>query len=215
MHSGNIKYGPAHLRDVDDVDERMPQNLGERCTNAPHAQHEGAQHGNAQQWHKQVHHTPSTKERSTGIHRKGTHSTEYAQQGNAQQSHGMRARCAAAASGARGLAAPSPSISGPPRRLCITERDVAPTSRPAAPGAPRHGSGRTILHAPSSRDSEQHEHTQHEHRGHKRTAQGPHSARAHTSGPRKSRRCASIQAYFLTGFLFTAAVPPARARERC
>ena len=40
-------------RDVDDVYERMPHDVGEICTSAPHAQHEGAQlehasHGHAQ-----------------------------------------------------------------------------------------------------------------------------------------------------------------------
>ena len=41
------------------------------------------------------------------------------------------------------------------------------------------------LHAPTSRDSAQHEHTQHEHTAHERTAQVPHRARAHASGSRK------------------------------
>ena len=54
MHSASTKHGPVHPRDVDDVDERMSHDLGERCTSAPHAQHEGAQlehtpHGHAQQ----------------------------------------------------------------------------------------------------------------------------------------------------------------------
>ena len=42
MHSASTKHGPVHPRDVDDVDERMSHDLGERCTSAPHAQHEGA-----------------------------------------------------------------------------------------------------------------------------------------------------------------------------
>ena len=54
MHSASTKHGPVHPRDVDDVDERMSHDLSERCTSAPHAQHEGAQlehtpHGHAQQ----------------------------------------------------------------------------------------------------------------------------------------------------------------------
>ena len=43
MHSASTKHGPVHPRDVDDVDERMSHDLGERCTSAPHAQQEGAQ----------------------------------------------------------------------------------------------------------------------------------------------------------------------------
>ena len=54
MHSASTKHGPVHPRDVDDVDEGMSHDLGESCTSAPHAQHEGAQlehtpHGHAQQ----------------------------------------------------------------------------------------------------------------------------------------------------------------------
>ena len=54
MHSASTKHGPVHPRDVDDVDERMSHDLGERCTSAPHARQEGAQlehtpHGHAQQ----------------------------------------------------------------------------------------------------------------------------------------------------------------------
>ena len=54
MHSASTKHGPVHPRDVDDDDERMSHDLSERCTSAPHAQHEGAQlehapHGHAQQ----------------------------------------------------------------------------------------------------------------------------------------------------------------------
>ena len=30
MHSASTKHGPAHPRDVNDVGERMPHNLGER-----------------------------------------------------------------------------------------------------------------------------------------------------------------------------------------
>ena len=52
MHSASIKYGPAHPRDVDDIDERMPHdtmsasavwaNHGRsttNCTGTPNAQH--------------------------------------------------------------------------------------------------------------------------------------------------------------------------------
>ena len=53
MHSTSTKHGPAHPRDVDDVDERRPHDLDERCTSAPHAQHEGAQHSHAQHSHAQ------------------------------------------------------------------------------------------------------------------------------------------------------------------
>ena len=54
MHSASTKHGPVHPRDVDDDDEWMSHDLSERCTSAPHAQHEGAQlehapHGHAQQ----------------------------------------------------------------------------------------------------------------------------------------------------------------------
>jgi len=54
MHSASTKHGPGHPQDVDDDDERMSHDLSERCTSAPHAQHEGAQlehapHGHAQQ----------------------------------------------------------------------------------------------------------------------------------------------------------------------
>jgi len=37
MHSTSTKHGPAHPRGVDDVDERRPHDLDERCTSAPHA----------------------------------------------------------------------------------------------------------------------------------------------------------------------------------
>ena len=43
MHSASTKHGPVHPRDVDDDVERMAHDLSERCTSAPHAQHEGAQ----------------------------------------------------------------------------------------------------------------------------------------------------------------------------
>jgi len=43
MHSASTKHGPVHPRDVDDDAERMAHDLSERCTSAPHAQHEGAQ----------------------------------------------------------------------------------------------------------------------------------------------------------------------------
>ena len=54
MHSASTKHGPVHPRDVDDDAERMAHDLSERCTSAPHAQHEDAQlehapHGHAQQ----------------------------------------------------------------------------------------------------------------------------------------------------------------------
>ena len=52
MHIASIKYGPAHPRDVDDIDERMPHdtmsasavwaNHGRsttNCTGTPNAQH--------------------------------------------------------------------------------------------------------------------------------------------------------------------------------
>jgi hypothetical protein len=38
MHSASTKHSPVHPRDVDDVDERTSNDLGERCTSAPHAQ---------------------------------------------------------------------------------------------------------------------------------------------------------------------------------
>ena len=53
MHSTSTTHGPAHTRDVDDVDERRPHDLDERCTSAPHAQHEGAQLEHAQHVHAQ------------------------------------------------------------------------------------------------------------------------------------------------------------------
>jgi hypothetical protein len=53
MHSASTKHGPVHPRDVDDFDERSAHDLDERCTSTPHAQHEGAQHGNAEQGHAQ------------------------------------------------------------------------------------------------------------------------------------------------------------------
>ena len=43
--------------DVDDVDERSPHDLNERCKSTPRAQHEGAHHGHAQQGHAQQAHT--------------------------------------------------------------------------------------------------------------------------------------------------------------
>ena len=53
MHSASTKHGPAHPRDVDDVDERMPH---DRANTA------------------QVHHTPSTKAHSSSTHRMGARS---------------------------------------------------------------------------------------------------------------------------------------------
>ena len=73
MHA-STKHGPAHPRDVDDVDERMPaqsgrtprdiddvdeqmpHDLDECCTSTPRDQHEVVQHGHAQQWHAQQAH---------------------------------------------------------------------------------------------------------------------------------------------------------------
>jgi len=54
IHSASTKRGPAHPRDVDDVDGRRPHLVDQRYTSAPHDQHEGArpeyaQHGHAQQ----------------------------------------------------------------------------------------------------------------------------------------------------------------------
>ena len=69
----------------------------------------------------QVHHTPSTKARSTRMHSKGTHNTEYAQQGHAQQAHAMRARCC-----------------GPPsHRSRVQLVSATPRKMPPRPGAPR------------------------------------------------------------------------------
>ena len=53
MHSASTKHVPVHPRDVDDVDERTSHDLGERCTSAPHAQHEGAQLGHPPHGHTQ------------------------------------------------------------------------------------------------------------------------------------------------------------------
>ena len=54
MHSASTKHGPVHPRDVGDVDERMSHDLGERCTSAPHAQHEGAQLEHKPQGHAHI-----------------------------------------------------------------------------------------------------------------------------------------------------------------
>ena len=53
MHSTSTKHGPAHPRDVDDVDGRWPHDVDERYTGAPHTQHEGAQPEHAQHGHAQ------------------------------------------------------------------------------------------------------------------------------------------------------------------
>ena len=90
MHSASTKHGPAHPRDVDDVDERMSHDLGERCTSAPHDQHEGAQlehalHGHAQQaWAR----ARTCRRQTARVHR--AHST--GTQACAARAH--RAKCA-------------------------------------------------------------------------------------------------------------------------
>ena len=48
MHNASTKHGPAHPRDVDDVDGRRPHDVDERYTSAPHDQHEGARPEHAQ-----------------------------------------------------------------------------------------------------------------------------------------------------------------------
>ena len=54
MHSASTKHGPAHPRDVDDVDGRRPHDVDERYT----------------------HHTPSTKAHSPSTHSTGTRSRQ-------------------------------------------------------------------------------------------------------------------------------------------
>jgi hypothetical protein len=99
MHGASTKHGLAHPRDVDDVDERMPHDLGERCTSAPHAQHEGAQlehaqHGHAQQAWEHAHvddklhtSTPCTQYGHAGVRSAGTQSAQRGYAGGAQGAH--------------------------------------------------------------------------------------------------------------------------------
>ena len=53
MHSASTKHGPAQPHDVDDFDERSAHDVDERCTSAPHAQHEGTQLEHGQHGHAQ------------------------------------------------------------------------------------------------------------------------------------------------------------------
>jgi hypothetical protein len=85
----------------------------------------------------QVHHTPSTKARSTGMQSKGTHSSNgYAQQGHAQEAHTMRARCC-----------------GPPsHRSGVQPVSATPRKMPPRPGAPRRVRTHPIAKRTSPRD---------------------------------------------------------------
>ena len=64
MHSASTKHGPAHPRDVDDVDERSAHDLDECCASTPRAPHEVVQHGHAQQWHAQQAHETRAQART-------------------------------------------------------------------------------------------------------------------------------------------------------
>ena len=56
------KYGPAHPRDVDDVDERNPHDVDERTARARTAGARNASMGNASA-HNAIMHNASTKHR--------------------------------------------------------------------------------------------------------------------------------------------------------
>jgi len=87
MHSASTKHGPAHPRDVDDVDERSAHDLDECCTSTPRAQHEVVQHGHAQQWHAQQAHATRAQARTARAHAAGTRNTSTGAQARTTRGH--------------------------------------------------------------------------------------------------------------------------------
>ena len=88
--------------DVDDVDERRPHDLDERCTSAPHAQHEGAQLEHTQPGHAQqaCDRARTCRRQTARAHR--AHST--GTQTCAARAHGAKARSARTARARTGRA---------------------------------------------------------------------------------------------------------------
>ena len=87
LHSASTKHGPAHPRDVDDVDERSAHDLDECCASTPRAPHEVVQHGHAQQWHAQQAHATRAQAHTARARAAGTRNTSTGAQARTTRGH--------------------------------------------------------------------------------------------------------------------------------
>jgi hypothetical protein len=125
--------------DVDDVDERRPHDLDERCTSAPHAQHEGAQLEHTQPGHAQqaCDRARTCRRQTARAHR--AHST--GTQTCAARAHGAKARSARTARARTGRAGDACThMVHVCHVVCTSEgRGNAAAHRRGATGAQRNG----------------------------------------------------------------------------